>query len=79
MPGMHAEEVYAKHIKSLSASERLHLVALIAEDLSTEETTDVGTTPRTLSAIRGMGAEIWKGVDAQTYVDKLRDEWNRDP
>lgn len=27
--------------------------------------------------IRGVGQEIWDGVDAQEYVDGLRDEWAR--
>ena len=25
----------------------------------------------------GLGQEIWDGVDAQTYVNELRDEWER--
>lgn len=31
----------------------------------------------TLSSLRGLGKEIWKGVDAKTYVNRLRDEWGR--
>jgi hypothetical protein len=27
--------------------------------------------------LRGLGKEIWRGVDAQTYVNELRDEWER--
>lgn len=26
--------------------------------------------------LAGLGKEIWKGVDAQLYVNELRDEWN---
>jgi hypothetical protein len=25
----------------------------------------------------GLGKEIWEGVDAQAYVNELRDEWER--
>lgn len=25
--------------------------------------------------LKGCGKEIWKGVDAQCYVNKLREEW----
>ena len=25
--------------------------------------------------LKGCGIEIWKGVDAQQYVNKLREEW----
>jgi len=30
---------------------------------------------RRLLELEGLGAEIWKNVDAQKYVDDLRDEW----
>jgi len=26
--------------------------------------------------LRGCGKETWKGVDAQQYVNKLREEWD---
>ncbi len=26
--------------------------------------------------LRGLGKEIWQGIDAQEYVNKLRDEWD---
>ena len=25
----------------------------------------------------GLGKEIWEGIDAQEYINKLRDEWDR--
>ena len=25
--------------------------------------------------LKGCGKEIWKGVDAQQYINKLREEW----
>ena len=25
--------------------------------------------------LRGLGKEIWEGIDPQEYVDRLRDEW----
>ncbi|MEN9935409.1 MAG: hypothetical protein RLZZ387_1988 [Chloroflexota bacterium] len=27
--------------------------------------------------LHGLGAEIWRGIDAQAYVNELRDEWDR--
>ena len=27
--------------------------------------------------LRGLGAEIWKGIDAQEWVNQLRREWTR--
>jgi hypothetical protein len=32
---------------------------------------------RSILALEGLGAEIWQGIDAQTYVDALRAEWDR--
>lgn len=29
------------------------------------------------SDISGLGKEIWAGIDAQDYVNQLRDEWER--
>lgn len=36
-----------------------------------------GAGPRSILELEGLGAEIWKGVDAQHYVDALRNEWDR--
>ncbi|MEM9007779.1 MAG: DUF433 domain-containing protein [Cyanobacteria bacterium P01_F01_bin.86] len=30
-----------------------------------------------LSAMRGLGKEVWQGIDAQTYVNQERESWNR--
>lgn len=30
---------------------------------------------RNITELRGCGKKIWKGIDAQEYVNKLRDEW----
>jgi hypothetical protein len=32
--------------------------------------------PTALSSLRGLGAEIWAGEDAQEYVRRLRSEWD---
>lgn len=29
-----------------------------------------------ITELRGCGKKIWKGIDAQKYVNKLRKEWN---
>ena len=76
-PRSETEQLYARYIKSLSPNDRLLLLALIAHDLAVEST---GNEPRERSILelKGLGAEIWEGVDAQRYVDELRDEWERD-
>jgi hypothetical protein len=58
--------------QSLSQQERKELVKLLVDSL------DVGQaeSSRQLSELRGLGKEIWKDIDAQDYVNQLRDEWN---
>ena len=34
----------------------------------------LGTT--SLLELKGIGKHLWKGLDAQDYIDNLRDEWN---
>ncbi len=34
---------------------------------------------RSLLEFEGMGAGLWAGVDAQQYINDLRDEWNQRP
>ena len=29
--------------------------------------------------LRGLGKEIWEGIDAQEYVNQLRSEWDHRP
>ncbi len=29
-----------------------------------------------ITELRGCGKKIWRGIDAQKYVNKLREEWN---
>lgn len=29
-----------------------------------------------ITELKGCGKEIWEGIDAQEYVNKLREEWN---
>jgi hypothetical protein len=79
--GTSAAEVYEEHIRALPAADRLRLLAMIAGQLATEgaasEARDQGEQPQhSLLELRGLGKEIWAGVDAQEYVNRLRDEWH---
>lgn len=70
------EEIYERHIRSLLPEERLRLLAKVAEGLAE----DVAQPPqRSLLELEGLGAETWAGVEAQEYVNQLREEWNHRP
>jgi hypothetical protein len=61
-----------REIQTLSVEERKALINIIAESLADS---DVSDQKYSLSDLAGLGAEIWQDVDAQTYVDQLRGEW----
>jgi len=78
MATMSVEEIYARHIRALPAGEQLRLVEMIASALAPEVTRAV-QPQRSLLELEGLGAEIWQGIDAQQYVDELRQEWDQRP
>ena len=71
-----AKEIYARYVKSLPVAERLRLLALVAQDLAREALPNKEPN-HSITELHGLGKEIWSGVDAQQYVDQLRDEWER--
>jgi hypothetical protein len=78
MATISVEDIYEQHIRALSASEQLRLVELIASKLAAEATR-AGQRQRSLLELEGLGGEIWQGIDAQHYVDELRQEWDQCP
>jgi hypothetical protein len=64
-------------VKTLSAQERKELVKLLVDSLDVPEA--VPRQRRCLSELRGLGKEIWDGIDAQEYVNQLRSEWDERP
>jgi hypothetical protein len=73
------EELYEQHIRPLSVAERLRLLAMVADDLVQLVPESDKKPKRNIMELGGLGAEIWKGVDAQEYVNELRSEWNDRP
>lgn len=71
------EELYEQQIKPRPLSERLRLLAMIAQDLA--ETKEEEKPKRSIMELHGLGAEIWQGIDAQEYVNELRREWDHRP
>ena len=68
-----AHAIYERHIRKLPAAERLRLLALIADDLADGvEDTDEAIAGD-LMELRGLGKEHWAGIDAQEYVNALRE------
>ena len=74
MTTIELDEIYEQQIKPLPRAVRLQLLARIAQDLAAP---DEQPRNRSIMELHGLGAEIWQGIDAQQYVNELRDEWNR--
>lgn len=71
-------EVYQRYVKPLPRSQRLQLVSVAAQDLAEEES-QTAPRKRSLLELEGLGAELWEGIDAQEYVNELRQEWDHRP
>jgi hypothetical protein len=71
-----AEEIYQQYVKLLPNSEKLRLIARVSTDLAE---TQEAQPKRSIMELHGLGAEIWEGIDAQEYVNELRDEWEHRP
>lgn len=68
---MTVEQIYQQYIKPIPAAEQLELISLISRELIQRS-----HQQRSLLELEGLGAEIWQGVEAQKYVDDLRNEWD---
>jgi hypothetical protein len=65
-------------LPQLSVEERTRLIRAIADSLL-----DSGAAPppkkRSILEFEGVGAELWKDVDSDEYLNQLRDEWDQHP
>ena len=77
---MTVEQIYERHIKPLSPTERRHLVELTSHDLASNGSGAIGAGKKhSLLEMEGLGAEIWEGIDVAQYINEMRDEWDREP
>lgn len=58
--------------KSLSLQERRELVKLLSESIQQVEE----TKKHSILELAGLGADVWKGIDPQEYINQLRSEWD---
>lgn len=75
MAAMTATNVYQQYIQDIPMIEQLNLIALISRKLAAQADAAESQT-RSLLELEGLGAEIWQGMDAQRYVNELRNEWD---
>lgn len=75
------EQIYQKWIQPLSPQQQLALINTITQQLMQtlpeEALTRTVDTSVSIMNLHGLGAEIWREVDAQAYVHQLRSEWEQ--
>ncbi|MDQ3010044.1 MAG: hypothetical protein M3X11_05000 [Acidobacteriota bacterium] len=72
------EELYRRQLEPLPSVQRLKLIEMLAQGLTNGEATSEPPR-RSLMELHGLGKEIWEGIDAQEYVNQLREEWDHRP
>jgi hypothetical protein len=65
--------------RALSLQERKDLVKQLVDTLDALITKSAPQQKHSILELAGLGAEIWKDIDAQEYVDQLRSEWDKRP
>ncbi|OLE53723.1 MAG: hypothetical protein AUG51_11750 [Acidobacteria bacterium 13_1_20CM_3_53_8] len=71
------EKLYREQLQALSPAERLRLINMLARGLAQDPAEE--KRARDLMDLHGLGKEIWDGVDAEEYVNRLRGEWDQRP
>jgi len=64
-----------EEIRTLSVADRKRLITAIVDTL-TEPAPEFEGKKRSILEFEGVGAEMWQGIDAQDYVNRLRAEWD---
>lgn len=64
---------YVKGIRGLKPEEQLNLIEIISAQL--KKNIARKKAKRSIMELEGLGARLWKGVDAQEYVRKERESW----
>ena len=65
---------YVRGIQGLKAEEQLSLVEMISASL--KRTLRKKRVKHSIMELEGLGADIWKGIDAQEYVREERASWD---
>lgn len=71
--GLHEYRRALDHAQRLSPDEQLRLLEELA---ATVRRRVHPRQRRSILELEGLGEEIWKGIDAQEYVNQERDAWN---
>jgi hypothetical protein len=71
--GRCVQEILDKVI-ALPPEEQLHLLRAIAASL--RESLRPEDDKHSIMELKGLGKELWKGIDGQEYINKERESWD---
>lgn len=66
-------ETVLREVETLSEAEQLQLVARVSARLHAHASLESSTS---ILDLQGLGGDIWRGLDAQDYVNHERSSWN---
>ena len=75
---MTVAEIYEKHVAPLPVEDRLRLAERIVGESANQINGECEKPKRNIMELEGLGAELWKGIDAQKYIEEMRDEWDEE-
>ncbi len=70
-----AKDIYETVVKPLSLPERLKILELTAHDLAAESPGSSIPKQHHIMELKGLGKELWQGINARQYIDELRNEY----
>ena len=76
------QELESSYTNVVSEGDVVHIRELLEELHAGRGLTTVALMPvgwgggRSILELRGLGKEVWEGIDAKDYIDELRDEWD---
>ncbi len=65
-----------REAESLSREEQSQLIKLLLDRILPSSSAQPDKA-HSLRELRGLGKEIWEGIDAQDYINQQRDEWDK--
>ena len=81
MQTLAVKQVYEQYIAQLSIADQLTLITMISQQLTDQTLVTIQPeyvekeSQHSIMELHGLGKEIWEGIDAQEYVNTLRQEW----
>lgn len=66
------DQLYERQIKALPRAAKLRLLARISEDLTNNDAEET----LSIMGLHGLGAELWRGINVEAFIDAERNSWN---